>query len=57
MTRHSNMRYQLEARLAFCEIEARSDPAAARADGQALEGEARSRGFGLIARKALAMAS
>jgi DNA-binding winged helix-turn-helix (wHTH) protein/tetratricopeptide (TPR) repeat protein len=56
-TRHSNMRYQLEARLALCEIEARSDPAAARVDAKALEGEARSRGFGLIARKALAVAS
>jgi len=53
--KHSNLRYQLEARLALCEIEAKTDPASARAHAKTLEQEARSKGFGLIARKALAM--
>ena len=53
--KHSNLRYQLEARLALCEIEAKTDPSAARAHARTLEQEARSKGFGLIARKALAV--
>ena len=48
------MRYQLEARLALCEVEAKTNPASARADASALEKDATSKGFGLIARKALA---
>jgi len=55
--KRSNLRYQLEARLALCEIEARTDPASARAHARTLEQDARSKGFGLIARKALAMAA
>ena len=55
--KRSNLRYQLEARLALCEIEARTDPASARAHAKTLEQDARSKGFGLIARKALAMAA
>jgi len=53
--KHSNLRYQLEARLALCEIEAKTDPGSARAHAKTLEQEARSKGFGLIARKALAV--
>jgi hypothetical protein len=48
-TRHGVVRYQLEARLAFCEIEAKSDPATARAYAKTLGEDARSKGFGLIA--------
>lgn len=55
--RHGIVRYQLEARLALCEVEARSDPATARAHAKTLEEEARSKGFGLIAHKALAIGS
>ncbi len=47
--------YQLEARLAMCEVEAKSDPASARAHAKALAHDAKSKGFGLIARKALDM--
>jgi eukaryotic-like serine/threonine-protein kinase len=54
-TKHSNVRYELEARLALCEVEAKTDPVAAHADAKTLEQEAKSKGFGLIARKALAM--
>jgi eukaryotic-like serine/threonine-protein kinase len=54
-TKHGVVRYQLEARLALCEVEAKSDPATARAHAKTLEEEARSKGFGLIARKALAV--
>lgn len=54
-TKRSNVRYQLEARLALCELEAKTDPASAHTHAKALEKEARSKGFGLIARKALAM--
>ena len=54
-TRHSNLRYQLEARLALCEVEARTDRASARVHAKTLEQEAKSKGFGLIARKALAV--
>jgi DNA-binding winged helix-turn-helix (wHTH) protein/tetratricopeptide (TPR) repeat protein len=49
------VRYELEARLALCEIEAKTDPSTARAHAKTLEAEARSKGFGLIARKALAL--
>jgi DNA-binding winged helix-turn-helix (wHTH) protein/tetratricopeptide (TPR) repeat protein len=52
---HSYIRYQLEARLAMCEVEARTDRAAARLHAKALQEEANSRGFGLIARKAGAL--
>jgi tetratricopeptide (TPR) repeat protein len=54
-TKHGNVRYELEARLALCEVEAKTDPASARAHAKTLEEEARSKGFGLIARKALAV--
>jgi DNA-binding winged helix-turn-helix (wHTH) protein/tetratricopeptide (TPR) repeat protein/TolB-like protein len=54
-TKHSNLRYELEARLALCEVEARTDRASARVHAKTLEQEARSKGFGLIARKALAV--
>jgi eukaryotic-like serine/threonine-protein kinase len=54
-SKHGVVRYQLEARLALCEVEAKSDPASARASAKTLEQEARSKGFGLIARKALAV--
>jgi eukaryotic-like serine/threonine-protein kinase len=52
-TKDRNLRYELEARLALCEVEAKTDPATARAYAKALEEQARSKGFGLIARKAL----
>jgi hypothetical protein len=48
--KHGNVRYEFEARLALCEVEAKTDPAAARA--KTLEEQARSKGFALIARKA-----
>jgi len=48
-TRHGVVRYELEARLAFCEIEAKSDPATARAYAKTLGEDARSKGLGLIA--------
>ena len=54
-TKHSNVRYELEARLALCEVEAKTDPVTAHADAKTLEQEAKSKGFGLIARKALAI--
>jgi hypothetical protein len=38
-----------------CEVEAKTDPASARAHAKTLEEDARSKGFGLIARKALAL--
>jgi hypothetical protein len=50
---HGNIRYQLEACLALCEVEAKTDPTGARARAHTLEEQARSKGFGLIARKAL----
>jgi eukaryotic-like serine/threonine-protein kinase len=56
-SKDGNVRYELEARLALCEVEARTDPAAARAHAKTLEQQARSRGFGLIARKALTIAA
>jgi len=52
-SKQGNVRYALEARLALCEVEAKTDPAAARAHAKTLEEQARSKGFGLIARKAL----
>jgi DNA-binding winged helix-turn-helix (wHTH) protein/TolB-like protein len=51
-TKHGNVRYEFEARLALCEVEAKTDPAAARAHAKTLEEQARSKGFALIARKA-----
>ncbi|MBZ5598609.1 MAG: winged helix-turn-helix domain-containing protein [Acidobacteriia bacterium] len=53
--KHNFIRYQLEARLAMCEVEAKANPASARIHAKALENEAKSKGFGLIARKALAV--
>ena len=50
--RHDYVHYQLEARLALCEVEAGSDPNAARMHAKQLEQDARARGFALIARKA-----
>lgn len=54
-TKHGNVRYQLEARLALCEVEAKTDPGSARVHAKTLEKDARSKGFGLIARKAVAV--
>ncbi len=54
--KHGVVRYQLEARLALCEVEAKTDPASARAHAKTLEADARSKDFGLIARKASALA-
>jgi DNA-binding winged helix-turn-helix (wHTH) protein/tetratricopeptide (TPR) repeat protein len=54
-SKQDNVRYLLEARLALCEVEAKKDPASARAQAKTLAQEATSRGFGLIARKALAV--
>jgi DNA-binding winged helix-turn-helix (wHTH) protein/tetratricopeptide (TPR) repeat protein len=48
---------ELEARLLMCEIEASNDPALARLRAKGLEDDARTRGFGLIARKAQAIES
>jgi DNA-binding winged helix-turn-helix (wHTH) protein/tetratricopeptide (TPR) repeat protein len=48
---------ELEARLLICELEAKDAPALASLHRKALEGEARSRGFELIARKAQSLAS
>jgi eukaryotic-like serine/threonine-protein kinase len=48
---------ELQVRLLVCELEARDNPARARLDRKALEAEARSRGFELIARKAHSLAS
>lgn len=53
--KYSFVRYQLEARLAMCEVEAKTDPAIARIHAKSLQNEAGSKGFGLIARKALAL--
>jgi tetratricopeptide (TPR) repeat protein len=52
---HKNVRYQLEGRLALCEIEAGADPVSARAHAKMLEQDAATRGFGWIARKAHAV--
>ena len=49
---HGNIRYELEARLALCQVETKTDPIAARAHAKTLEEQARSKGFALIARKA-----
>jgi DNA-binding winged helix-turn-helix (wHTH) protein/tetratricopeptide (TPR) repeat protein len=54
-TRHNYIHYALEARLALCEVEARTDPASARLHERVLEKEARQKGFGMIARKAQAL--
>lgn len=53
--RHNYIHYELETRLALCELEARTDPASARLHEKALEKEARLKGFGMIARKARAL--
>jgi eukaryotic-like serine/threonine-protein kinase len=55
--KHGYVRYELEARLAFCEVEAKTDSVAARAHAKILEEQASSKGFGLIARKALTIAA
>jgi ATP/maltotriose-dependent transcriptional regulator MalT len=46
---------RLEARLALAELESRQDPRAAARDLVALEAEARTRGFGLVATQAAAL--
>jgi DNA-binding winged helix-turn-helix (wHTH) protein/tetratricopeptide (TPR) repeat protein/TolB-like protein len=51
------VRYQLEARLVWCEVESKVNPASARAHAKTLEADARTRGFGLFARKALALSA
>ncbi len=48
---------ELQVRLLICELEATDDPALASLHRKALEGEARSRGFELVARKAHSLAS
>jgi len=55
--RHNYVHYELEARLALCEVEARTDPVAAHVHAKALERDARAKGFELIARKALGLES
>jgi tetratricopeptide (TPR) repeat protein len=50
--KHNYVHYQLEARLALCEVEAKGEPAAAQLHAKALEKDAQARGFSLIARKA-----
>ena len=52
---HRYVQYQLEARLALCEVEAKTDPVSARMHAKALEKDAASKGFGLIVRKARAI--
>jgi len=56
-SKDSSIRYQLEARLALCEVEAKTAPASARLHAKALEQEARGKGFAMIARKASAIGS
>jgi DNA-binding winged helix-turn-helix (wHTH) protein/TolB-like protein len=56
-TKHNYVHYELEARLALCELEARTNPAAARSHSKALQKDASAKGFALVARKALALAS
>jgi len=53
--KHDYVHYELEARLALCELEAKTAPAVARAHELALEKDARERGFGMILRKSLAL--
>lgn len=53
--KHNYVHYELEARLALCEIEAKTDRSAARAHEMALEKQAQARGFGMIARKSAAL--
>jgi DNA-binding winged helix-turn-helix (wHTH) protein/tetratricopeptide (TPR) repeat protein len=48
---------ELQVRLLMCELEAKDDPAKASLDRKALEEEARSRGFELVARKAHSLAA
>ena len=54
-SKRNYVHFELEARLAMCELEAKTDPASARIHAQALEKAATAKGFGLIARKALAL--
>jgi DNA-binding winged helix-turn-helix (wHTH) protein/tetratricopeptide (TPR) repeat protein len=56
-SKHNYVHYELEARLALCELEAKSNPAAARIHSKALQRDASAKGFGLVARKALALSS
>jgi tetratricopeptide (TPR) repeat protein len=56
-TRRRNVRYELEARLALCEVEAKANPNSGRAEARVLEKDANTMGFGLIARKAHAIAA
>jgi DNA-binding winged helix-turn-helix (wHTH) protein/tetratricopeptide (TPR) repeat protein len=53
--RHSFVHYELEARLALCQVEAKGDPDAARIHCKALEKAAKAKGFEMIARKALSL--
>jgi ATP/maltotriose-dependent transcriptional regulator MalT len=55
--KHNYVHYELEARLWLCELEAKADAAAARIHSKELQRDASARRFGLIARKALALAS
>jgi eukaryotic-like serine/threonine-protein kinase len=55
--KHDDVHYQLVARLALCEVEAKIDPATARAHAVTLEKQAGEKGFNLIARKARAIAA
>lgn len=50
-SKHNYVRYELEARLAMCEMEAKTNPATARVHAKILERDATSKGFGLIAQK------
>jgi eukaryotic-like serine/threonine-protein kinase len=55
--KHNYVHYELEARLALCEVEAKTNPASALAHEKVLEQEARQKQFGMIARKAQALAN
>jgi tetratricopeptide (TPR) repeat protein len=54
--RRNYVYYEFEARLALCEVEAKTDPAVARLHAKILEKEAAAKGFALIARKAAHLA-
>jgi eukaryotic-like serine/threonine-protein kinase len=56
-SKDSSIRYQFEARLALCEVEARTAPASAHLHAKALEQEARVKGLAMIARKASTIGS
>lgn len=55
--RHHYVHYELEARLALCEVELKADPSTAHLEARELQKEASLRGFNRIARKALALQS